>query len=65
MNMQDVLKIFRNYPEKLADRLGVSSPTVTRGVQKLHKDGYLVLVKEGKCIRHNIPAYLRGNTLNT
>ena len=50
---------------ELADILGVSSPTVTRGVQKLHEDGYLVLVKEGKCTRHYIPAYPRGNTQNT
>ncbi|WP_394698650.1 winged helix-turn-helix transcriptional regulator [uncultured Methanospirillum sp.] len=46
---------------ELADKLGVASPTVTRGVQNLHEDGYLILVKEGKYTRHYMPGNPYGN----
>jgi DNA-binding MarR family transcriptional regulator len=47
---------------ELADRLGVTSPTVTRAVRNLYNDGFLILVREGKFTRHYL-SHSEGNMM--
>jgi predicted transcriptional regulator len=38
--------------KKLADKLEVASPTVTRAVQNIYNESHVTLVREGKFPRH-------------
>ncbi|WP_181391548.1 winged helix-turn-helix transcriptional regulator [Methanospirillum lacunae] len=37
---------------ELADKLGVTSPTVTRAVRNIYKENFIILVRKRKCIPH-------------
>lgn len=54
-----ILQTIRDHPGitrgDLARMLGVASPTVTRTVQHLARDGYIRLEKEGRYTKHYLP----------